>query len=463
MNIYYKSFFLLLLLGALVVISFFVTKFSVLFLIAFFGVVGVVFLFLYPRWGIYFLLGSLVAGQLIRLPLPVGEGGILISDTLTGLLLVSWIFKKLLLKEKFTLSFLAVPITGFIIVAFISLLINSTNLTSDELMASGFYLIRWIEYAGIYFVVSDLFPRSLPPEKHSRYILSILLVGIIIALLGFAQLLIFPDFSPMVKYGWDPHEGRLLSTWFDPNFVGGFLSIMLVTVIAFVLFFKRKEVVNPADLIKLSLLVLGIGVLFIALVLTYSRSSYLAFLFGFSVIIALFLLRVTDKNRFIKICSVGVVTMVVIISAIVAFPRAQNRIQGARNLDVTAQARLESWKQTWNAIEDNYIIGLGYNTLRYNQAISVSKLHSASGSDSSLLTIWLTTGILGVVFYGWILTRILKKSVSEFLNKNNPPIRRALGLAIVGTIFIVLIHSMFVNSLLYPHTMLVFWLLVGLL
>lgn len=437
-----------------------------IFLIGILGLFLVIALFLNVNFGIYLLLGSLIAGQLIRLPLPFGEGGILLSDLLTGLVLVSWITKKLILKEKFFLPNLAWPILSFILIACVSLAINSVNLTVDEFFASGFYLVRWILYAGIYFVVSD---STYSSEFRHRFIKNFFLAGLIIGFLGFIQLKLFPDFSPMVKYGWDPHQGRLLSTWFDPNFIGGFLAILLLPIISIILFqqFFGKEL-KPKDLLKTTLLFIGAVILFIALILTYSRSSYLAFFAGFIIIVLLPFLFKKGKGKLLKMLIIGFTVFVALAIVAIFFPRAQERIQGARNLDVTAKARINSWKQGWNAIQDNYIIGVGYNALRYSRSIAVSQLHSASGVDSSLLTIWLTTGILGLFAYSWIFLRIIKKSFWDFFSfirasdQDNLLFNNGLNLGILGATAALLIHSMFVNSLLYPHIMLTLWMLVGL-
>lgn len=437
-----------------------------IFLIGILGLFLVISIFLSIDFGIYLLLGSLVAGQLIRLPLPFGEGGILLPDLLTGLVLVSWIIKKLILKEKFFLPNLAWPILSFILVACVSLAINSVNLTIDEFFASGFYLIRWALYAGMYFVISDL---AFSSEFRQRLVKNFFLVGLIIAFLGFIQLKLFPDFSPMVKYGWDPHQGRLLSTWFDPNFVGGFFTILLLPIIGIILLqqFFGKEL-KPKDLLKTTLLFIAAVILFIALILTYSRSSYLAFFAGFIIIVLLPFLLKKGKGKLLKMFIIGFTIFVALAIIGIFFPRAQQRIQGARNLDITAKARIESWKQGWNAIQDNYIIGVGYNTLRYSQSIAVSRLHSASGIDSSLLTIWLTTGALGLFAYSWIFLRIIKKTFWDFFSfirssdQDNLLFNNGLNLGILGAIVALLIHSMFVNSLLYPHIMLTLWMLVGL-
>lgn len=454
----------------IVSLSFITAKFSFLALAAVGAlVIGLVFL-LNVKSGIYILLVSLVAGQLIRVPLPVGEGGILVSDIFAGLLLISWVLKKLILKERFQRPFLFFPILGFAFIALVSLALNSANLTFEELASSGFYLIRWIEYAGIYFVASDLIYLGGEPTV-KNLIRSLLAASVILALLGFVQLKIFPDFSPMVKYGWDPHQGRLLSTWFDPNFIGGFFAIILMFTTSLVLVCWQKGIRQQKAAAEFISYCAVSVIVFIALILTYSRSSYLAFGMGFLIVLLVFLTTCArGGKRWQALALSGSIIAVLAASLVFIFPRAQERIKGARDLDVTAQARLDSWKQAWGSIEDNYLIGVGYNTLRYTQSLKVSTLHSAAGFDSSLLTIWLTTGIFGLAFYASIWASIVKRSLSNllFLNlildkKIASLHTRALSLGMIGIATAILTHSMFVNSLLYPHIMISLWLLAAFL
>lgn len=450
-------------------IAFFVSKFSILFLVSMLGLAVIFPIFFNLKYGIYLLFGSLVAGQLIRVPLPFGEGGILVSDIVTGLVLLSWILKKLVLKEKFSTPPLTFPIFGFAVIAIISLLLNGAKLAWEEMLASGFYIIRWIEYAGIYFVVQDMAKdkdnkeRSLRDLNIERFILGFLATGFTISILGFIQLQVFPDFSPMAQYGWDPHQGRLLSTWFDPNFLGGFFILVLLVCVNIILLYWKNKKPNTRDVLVCTSILLATPIVFIAFILSYSRSSYAAFFLAIIVNIVLYIIIESKKGRLMKVLLVGAAILFVSVAVVIVFPRAQERIQGARNIDVTAQARIESWKQAWQSIEDNYIIGVGYNTLRYTRSISTSTLHSASGTDSSLLTVWLTTGIIGLVAYLIILSSIFKKSFFAFYNKNNPRSTRALGLSLLASVIALLVHSMFVNSLLYPHIMLSLWILLGLL
>ena len=81
--------------------------------------------------------------------------------------------------------------------------------------------------------------------------------------------------------------------------------------------------------------------------------------------------------------------------------------------------------------------------------------HSSGGSDSSVLTIWAQTGILGVFSYlliGFVATvvaikRIWKKSDFDSY----------LQLGLLSGFAGMMIHSIFVNSLLYALMMVYLW------
>ena len=66
---------------------------------------------------------------------------------------------------------------------------------------------------------------------------------------------------------------------------------------------------------------------------------------------------------------------------------------------------------------------------------------------SFLAFIWL---MLSAIFVSWKL----------FINKENK-FNSALGLGIIGGLASLFVHSQFVNSLLYPHMLVIVWILLG--
>src|SRR3989304_391147 len=218
------------------------------------------------------------------LTIPIGQLGrieltqdivALPADIIIPILLFLWLIWALGVKRKLPLP----PSSSFILLFFlwatISLGFGARYLAGNQTIVSGLFLLRAIEYTGLYFVSWYIITQE--PQFKKTVVRFLLGIGIVVALLGFFQLVIIPDFTELaLKGGWDPHQGRILSTFFDPNFVGGFFAFNLFLGTS--LFLEEK---NPLTKI---ILVSTIVILFIALLLTFSRSSYLAFLVGSFVI-----------------------------------------------------------------------------------------------------------------------------------------------------------------------------------
>jgi O-antigen ligase len=393
------------------------------------------------------ILGLSVLGELVRLG--VGpENGILPNDLLVAAVVGVWLIQKTVIERKWPKSVLWAPFLTFVAIAFVSLLNGSREITTKETIISGLYLVRFIEYFLLTFIVLDL-----ARTKKNRQILlhSVLIGGTLVAIAGFIQLQIQPDFGSFEELGWDPHKGRLLSTWFDPNFVGGLFAFMLAIITSFMI----SKTTKPKKKIKLT--VIGLIILY-ALLLTFSRSAYLAFLAGVGVI-GLF------KSRQLIIGLIIASILLVSVSA-----RAQERVVnlyhtaqslvgiGAELPDATARLRLDSWRGARTIIEDKPLLGIGFNTYAYAQNrygfLDDLKKHSATGSDSTLLTIWATTGTLGFLAYLWLLGTILW---TTFMNRQDP-----LSLGIFAGLIGLLVHSIFVNSLLFTPLLVFVYISLGL-
>lgn len=389
------------------------------------------------------ILFFILCGQLLRLPISEG-GSIIFNDLLVPLVLIVWLANGLV-KKKFIISKTALnlPLLLFLILAAFSFILNLNNLIDAERLLSLAYLLRLISYSLVFFFVLNISDSKKVFEKF--YSIAIW-GGLIFAFLGFLQLIFFPSFEGMVQYGWDPHVKRLLSTFFDPNYAGGFLVFVNSLILSRMLFTQNKA--------EKGLWFFAFLFVLLAIILTYSRSTYLAV--GISVL-------VIGLLKSWRLLLFGALTLII---AFFAFPRMQQRILGGFSLDVTAKMRLDSYQQAQKIIEDNLIIGVGYNNLRsvreeYGQILSATQ-HAAGGFDSSFLTILATTGIIGFIAYLWLICHMLIDAFKEFWDKKSPPIMRGLGLGIFAGTLGLVAHSQFVNSLLYPHIMLYLFIVLGL-
>lgn len=386
------------------------------------------------------VLASLIIGQLIAVP-----GGANLSDGAVAVFLGLWSVWTIKARQR-------VPITGMLIWGGVfslyllgNLLINLDTIASDDYLGSVLYWIRLVVYGSIIFPVSQWVHESstLWWQRFRRYVLN---TALVLSLLGFLQLIFVPDFSFMAEYGWDPHQGRLLSTWYDPNFLGGFLVLALILVSnwllslwaqssGYVLAFVREH----KELWFIFILI------FLAFVLTFSRSAYLAFVVGMGV---LSLLRAP------KLILVGGFAFLL---SIVFIPRMQERVKGIFTIDATAEMRLDNWRETIDMIEEDVWWGVGYNTLKYQPETS-EQVHHAAGRDSSLMTIWLTMGFPG--FLLWVGLLIRKMADWLWRGAKSQGQEQEMVTSLVAMMSSLLIHSLFVNSLLYPFILIIMVIMI---
>jgi hypothetical protein len=103
----------------------------------------------------------------------------------------------------------------FTLIASFSLVSNNVVNTYADLAFQAFYLIRWVSYFTTAVFIGHLIRSRL---LSVRYIYKqSILSAVFLVLAGFLQLYLLPDFTVLDPiFGWDPHKGRLASTFFDP-------------------------------------------------------------------------------------------------------------------------------------------------------------------------------------------------------------------------------------------------------
>ncbi|NTV30893.1 O-antigen ligase family protein [candidate division WWE3 bacterium] len=373
---------------------------------------------------------SVVLGQLTRLPLPGGsDGALLLQDLVLVALVASWVVWRVMGAKSFKINGLDIGPLFFIFVTFISLVyaLSWTNLS--EWTTGLFYWIRLSMYLSLFKITSDLVKdANYNPQKNLTN------GGVTFAVIGLLQFLLFPDFSKYVRHGWDPHYYRVLSTFFDPNYAGLLLTFALLLILDQL--YRRKTSIRQ---------IMQFGIVGLATVLTFSRSTYLALITGFGLFGLI-------KDRRIILAMIIAGSLV-----IAAVPRVRDRVVGAVTVDETAQLRLISYVKTWQIIEDHPLLGVGFNTFRYAQedygyfkdqrGVPQESGHAGAGADNSFLFLWATGGLLSVLtLFGWFVGLF----VSMWKNKY-----RAL---LLSTLCAFIIHAQFVNSFFF--TGLLAWFLI---
>ncbi len=393
-----------------------------------------------PRIGLYASLATIAIGQVIRIPLFGGEGSVIPNDIILLPTAAIWLLQRLA-SGRWPMPKLRIwwPMVALLLAMVASLFMNRDNFLGRELLASSLYIIRWIEYAAFLLLVLDEAQR---PGGHRRLLSWIMSIGVLVALLGFVQLRVFPDFSSMVPNGWDPHIGRLLSTWYDPNFLSGFFAMLICVGLTVAL---------SRSFMAARWWWLAIMLLSLATVFTFSRSGYVALVAGVGFV-------TLWRSRLLLVLGICMA------AATVAFvPRVQERVIGIRSVDETAQLRIVSWQNAGQVIADHPWFGVGYNSYRFVQAeygfVKDAREHSASGSDSSILTTWVTMGIIGLLAFVWLGWAMAADIWDAWRDRSRSWMGRSVALGVFAAGIALFVHSQFVNSFYYPHMLQAWWLL----
>lgn len=388
---------------------------------------------------------TMLPGLLIRIPF--GGGGILLSDILLPLFAVSWLGIKLIYDRQLPRASWWWPSFAFIVLALLSWIWGAWDLELKAKILSFSYLIRFVSILVLAWAALEQLKIVNPATKVERankildrifWIVGLIIFG------GIVQFFLVPDISTWsTAGGFDPHIGRLLGTWMDPNFVAGLLAFFLPVMCG--RWYEQIQSKQAGFPWLLSLIIImSLGALF----LTFSRSGYLAAVGGLGLF---FLLR--DPK-------VILIALLLIMIGLGTNQRAQQRVgelagtmssvllNNTDEIDATAKLRIQSWGKSLILWEKYPVLGIGYNTYRYRAAeegIVDESYFSAGGSDSTLLTVLVTTGTLGFLAFCWFYGHFWWQHFWLYLHS-----RRTLNLGFLAGWSAILVHSVFVNSFLFP-------------
>lgn len=320
------------------------------------------------------------------------------------------------------------------------------GLTPAEVGFSLAYLVRWLVYFALYVLAVNGLRRADAPAvlgTLERVILVFAAFGVVQSafLPGFAQL-VYPESAVYVD--WDPQGHRLVSTFLDPNFAGGFVAMGFLLVLSRISCGER-----------------GLGwrlaLLLVALLLTASRSSMLAALVGAGVVAGIAGL----SRRVVRIGAALLLLTLPAVPALLDFGRAYGKLA----IDASALTRVVSWLRALQIVGDHPIIGVGFNTYGFVQRLyggETTRAAFAFSLDGGLLFVTVMTGGVGLAIYLAMIWRMRRNARAVWRDATRPPVERAAAVAAVACTAALLVHSVFVNSLFLPYLMEPLWVLWGL-
>jgi O-antigen ligase len=303
------------------------------------------------------------------------------------------------------------------------------------------FLVRWVAYFGWY-----LFPLWCLTRDESRAAWRDIERAILaIAVFGIAQSAFLPGFAQIVHDGsgmptWDVQGRRLVSTLLDPNFAGILIVVGIVARLARIAEGMRERA-------------LPLVVLAVALLLTVSRSAIAA------LIVALVVIAFARglKLALFRVIAVGVVLVLPFLSLLISFAAGFNKL----GYDASAAQRLIPWTRAIRLLLEHPWLGVGFNAVQ--QAQEAHGWRPVGGADVSLdgglLFVAAMTGLIGLWLYVRILWRVWRSARRAWRDRGAPPEHRAHAVASAAVLAAVVVHSLFVNSLLLPFVMQVLWVM----
>ncbi len=360
------------------------------------------------------LFAALTAGQLVRFePFPGTNGALTALDGALAVLAAVLAVKTIATRRvrDFARATWKHPVWKWSLLflgwAVLTLAINLPSYSANQGILAAAYLLRLSFAFVVAWLISYLATR---PEKQA-YLGAFAVSAGALVVLGFLQFIFINDFRFMVVNGWDPHIGRLLSTFYDPNYFGIFLVLVMGFALARSFEAQQTKPARPA----VRRWWLGLFALsWIALFLAYSRSAWLAGILAITglawryrrkyaiALLAVFLVALLIPNRLAQRFADS--------QGLVQTENYSAKLDDYQCADVTicdpsGSARVVTIRQATRLIQTSPLIGVGYNAyapaLKNRDLLRQNQLQSrgSQGSDSSLLNVWATTGIIGLLLF----------------------------------------------------------------
>ncbi len=271
-----------------------------------------------------------------------------------------------------------------------------------------------------------------------------------VAVAGFMDYAFGKEFLRLV------YEGRFYGFQSHPLHTGGLYCLLSLTAVSLALFSpgERSEKFVWA----------GTGIiLFMAVILTRSRSYYLAWALGF-----MFLLGFKGVKTFL----IGICAGACLVLFLYALdPGFQNRINSlnVRHTDESAKIRFRLWKAAELMVEDHPLTGVGYHNwrnriLEYSRSVSEVPLDQASfaHAHNSYLTFAAETGLPGLFLFLCFWFFLIKEQLKVLRTSLRDHAGTALILASIAGLLALLLAAVFEHNLLTASLSLYLFFLIGL-
>jgi len=379
---------------------------------------------------------ALVQGRIQVGPLPVDAITTLVPLTIVALVPLA---RRSGTSRLEKLGLLA-PLLVFLSLQLVSVAINGFG--SDTFATFA----RYAGYGALMLVVA-LVTRDRSVRRRLMWI--VLTVGAVVSLVGvgsYAQSAVAYVSATGASVASLP-SFRITSTFQNANFLGEYLVIVIGAGLALA-FAERRW--------RRALAVAGILVCGLALVLTYTRGSWLALAIAFGVA-----LLAVEARYFWSLLAVGITGASVVPGFLV-------RLASSFSTEGTAGFRMRLWRIAGRAIAEHPLAGWGPG--RFYDAFSATVAahpelgvgYSMYGAHNSYFTLLAETGLVGGLAFVALVASVVRSGVRAVARATEHVIRLEAAALTAGLGGFAL-NALTSNSFQHPQPAVFFWLVAGIL
>lgn len=399
-----------------------------LFIISFFNIEAALYIFIFsmllgPEFLVGELFGKAAAGRGITLRL---------DDFFLVIIGFSWFARTAIHKELGL--FLRTPLNLPILFYTLSYVLATGfgMITGNVRPVTGFFFVlKYVEYFIVYFMVVNYLNTK---KQLQRFVFCSLLTCFLVSLYGLYQI---PAGGRLTA----PFEGEIG----EPNTFGGYLVFMIA--ISSGLFLHLKEKIN------IHKCMLGVLILtaFTSLILTLSRSTYLAFIPMF-----FSLLVFSEKKKLLLL----VLFLTLFASPLIIPPSVKERVIftftqpqqfgqleiGGLRVDTSTSDRIRSWKAAFVDFVKKPLFGYGVTGYGF--------------MDAQIPRILIESGLIGLVAFFYLMYSLFKMAYQR-LKEAAVPYNKGLVVGYLSGFIALLFHAIGTNTFIIVRIMEPFWLFTG--
>jgi O-antigen ligase len=276
-----------------------------------------------------------------------------------------------------------------------------------------------------------------------RFVVLLMIWSVVLSSLEYFSLFSHAGFSLNVMKSFVFQDKNIIATtWGKSNYLAAFWVVLIPFAMS--IFGGLRSTWRWGVLVV-------IGLMFTALLITFSRGGLLGTLVGIMLVISRYL---KPKMIFTFLAIITILFLAILIN-----PTIFSLIEELLKLDKSASvmSRVDFWKDTWRIFLNHPFWGVGLGNLGYYSTYASNAKLSA---HNIILGLMAEAGIAGCVFFSILIMRVLKKLVNSYkivLDEFGRNMLWGITSAMVGAI----VHSMFEPTFEGIEFSIFIWTIVG--